>query len=160
MNRKILFLINGLGLGNSTRCLATIEKLIEKNEVSVVTSGNGKWFFQNHNLISNLETIEEIKYGAKNNKINIIETLKGSVSIYKTIRKNSNKIFQFINNYKPASIVTDSVYLSPKIKKLNIPIIAINNADNVIEKFKNIKRKPKSIYMQLYFVESIRLSLS
>ena len=31
MNRKILFLINGLGLGNSTRCLAIIEKLIEKN---------------------------------------------------------------------------------------------------------------------------------
>ncbi len=156
MNRKILFLINGLGLGNSTRCLAIIEKLIEKKcEVSVVTSGNGKWFFQNHNLISNLETIEEIKYGAKNNKINIIETLKGSASIYKTIRKNSNKIFQFINNYKPATIVTDSVYLSPKIKKLNIPIIAINNADIVIEKFKNITRKPKSIYMQLYFVEQL-----
>ena len=39
MNRRILFLINGLGLGNSTRCLAVIEKLIEKNyEVSVITS--------------------------------------------------------------------------------------------------------------------------
>ena len=52
MNRRILFLINGLGLGNSTRCLAVIEKLIEKNcEVSVITSGNGEWFFQNHIII-------------------------------------------------------------------------------------------------------------
>ena len=73
MNKKILFLINGLGLGNSTRCLAIIEKLIEKNcEISIITSGNGEWFFQNLSFVSNLECIDEIKYGSKNNKINII----------------------------------------------------------------------------------------
>ncbi len=158
MNKKILFLINGLGLGNSTRCLAIIEKLIEKNcEISIITSGNGEWFFQNLNFVSNLECIDEIKYGSKNNKINIFETLKSSSNIYKTIKKNSENIFNYIQKHKPDVIVTDSVYLSPKIKKFDIPIIAINNADIVIDKFKNIKKKPKSIYMQLYFVEQLDL---
>ena len=52
MVKKILFLINGLGLGNSTRCSAIIERLIlKKCEVSVITSGNGEWFFKNKNFI-------------------------------------------------------------------------------------------------------------
>lgn len=156
MSKKILFLINGLGLGNSTRCLAIIEKLIEKNcEVSIITSGNGKWFFEDKDFIKNLHIIDEIKYGSKDDKINIFETLKGSLRIYKTIKQNSERIFEIINSYNPQVIVTDSVYLSHKIKKLNVPIIAINNADIVIEKFKEIKKKPRSIYMQLYCVEQL-----
>ena len=77
MTKKILFLINGLGLGNSTRCSAIIDRLIfKKCEVSVITSGNGEWFFKNKIFIKNLYIIDEIKYGSKNNKLNIFETLK------------------------------------------------------------------------------------
>ena len=77
MNKKILFLINGLGLGNSTRCYAIIKSLIRKDcEISIITSGNGEWFFQDKKEITNLHTIEAINYGSKNNKINIFETLK------------------------------------------------------------------------------------
>ena len=55
MNKKILFLINGLGLGNSTRCFAIIERLKLLNaEISVITSGNGKWFFSDKEEIENL----------------------------------------------------------------------------------------------------------
>lgn len=156
MSKKILFLINGLGLGNSTRCSAIIENLVKKDcEISIITSGNGEWFFKNKEYIKNLHTIEEIKYGSKNNKINIIETLKGVPKIYKTIKKNSEKIIKIINDYKPDVIVADSVYLSNKIKKLGIPIVAINNADIVLEKFRQYEKKPKSIYLQLYCVEQL-----
>jgi len=45
MNR-ILFLVNGLGLGNSTRCHAVIEQLLTAgSDIEVVTSDNGLWFF-------------------------------------------------------------------------------------------------------------------
>jgi len=143
MSKKILFLINGLGLGNSTRCSAIIENLVKKNcEISIITSGNGEWFFKNKDYIKNLHTIEEIKYGSKDNKINIFETLKGVPKTYGTIKKNSERIIKIINEYKPDVLVTDSVYLSNKIKKLGIPIVAINNADIVIEKFKQYKEKP------------------
>ena len=156
MSKKILFLINGLGLGNSTRCSAIIESLVKKNcEISVITSGNGEWFFKNKEHIKDLYTIEAIKYGSKNNRINIFETLKGVPKREKTKKENSEKIIKVINDYKPDVMVTDSVYLSNKIKKLEIPIVAINNADIVLEKFRQYEKKPKSIYLQLYCVESL-----
>jgi len=156
MVKKILFLINGLGLGNSTRCSAIIERLIlKKCEVSVITSGNGEWFFKNKNFIKNLYVIDEIKYGSKNNKLNIIETLKGSPKILQTINKNSKTINKVINEILPSVIVTDSVYLSNKISNKKIPIVAINNSDIVIQKFKSYSKKPKSIYLQLYCVEQL-----
>ena len=41
MSKKILFLVNGLGLGNSIRCYSIIERLKKQNnEITVVTSGN------------------------------------------------------------------------------------------------------------------------
>ena len=47
MSKKVLFLVNGLGLGNSTRCYAIIESLKKSNsKIYVVTSGNGEWFFR------------------------------------------------------------------------------------------------------------------
>jgi len=42
MNERVLFLVNGLGLGNSTRCHAVIERLLERGAlVTIATSGNG-----------------------------------------------------------------------------------------------------------------------
>ncbi len=156
MIKKILFLINGLGLGNSTRCYAIIKSLVKnKCEVSIITSGNGEWFFQDKKEIKNLHTIEPINYGSKNNKINIFETLKNVPKILKIIKKNSDKIYKIIDDYKPNVIVTDSVYLSFKIRKFKIPIVAINNSDIVLEKFNFFKKKPKSIYPQLYCVEKL-----
>tara|TARA_B100001057_G_scaffold301008_1_gene301186 strand:+ start:1020 stop:2090 length:1071 start_codon:yes stop_codon:yes gene_type:complete len=156
MNKKILFLVNGLGLGNSTRCYAIIQSLIKnKCEVSIITSGNGKWFFQDKKEIKKLYTIEAINYGSKNNKINIFETLKNIPKILKIIKQNSDKIYKIIDDYKPNVIITDSVYLSLKIKKFRIPIVAINNSDIVLEKFNIFEDKPKSIYPQLYCIEKL-----
>ena len=156
MTKKILFLINGLGLGNSTRCSAIIEKLISKNcEVSVITSGNGEWFFQNKIFVKNLFVIDEIKYGSVNNELNILETLKETPKIFKTIKQNSKTIKKVINEMLPNVIVTDSVYLTNKISNKKTPIVSINNSDIVIQKFKSFSEKPKSIYMQLYCVEQL-----
>ena len=50
MDKKILFLVNGLGLGNSTRCYAIIERLKKlNNKIYIVTSGNGEWFLLSNN---------------------------------------------------------------------------------------------------------------
>ena len=50
--KKILFLVNGLGLGNSIRIYSIIQRLKKQNaELYVVTSGNGKWFYNGLNEI-------------------------------------------------------------------------------------------------------------
>ena len=142
--KKILFLINGLGLGNSIRIYAIIERLNKNNtECHIITSGNGKWFFSG--LIDNnhLNFIEPINYGSINKKLSTLKTILNVPSIISTINQNFQYIFNIINKFKPDVIVTDSVYLFPKIKKLSIPIVAINNADLTVDYFKKFNKKSK-----------------
>ena len=156
MNKKILFLVNGLGLGNSIRCYSIIERLKRhNNEITVITSGNGEWFFKKKKEINNLYFNDPIYYGSNNNKISVSKTLINLNNIFNTIKNNSKKLIDIINNIKPDVIVTDSVYIFPSVKKLSIPIIAINNADLTVDYFKKFKDRPKSIYAQYYFVESM-----
>ena len=156
MNKKILFLINGLGLGNSTRCYAVIQRLKKsQTNIAVMTSGNGNWFFENKHEIDKIFYNKALYYGKNNDKLSTFNTLKNLPTIFKTIKENSKKLLDVISEYKPDVIVTDSVYNFPVIKKLSIPLVGINNADLTIDYFKKIKNKPMSIYPQHYFVESL-----
>jgi predicted glycosyltransferase len=38
--KKILFIVNGAGLGNATRCDAIIEELVNSFDITVICSGN------------------------------------------------------------------------------------------------------------------------
>jgi uncharacterized protein (TIGR00661 family) len=154
VNKKILFLINGLGLGNSTRCFAIIERLKLLNaEISIITSGNGKWFFSDKKEIENLLEIESFKYGEKDGKINTLNTFLSISKIFRTFSDNSKLINNFIEKYKPDIIITDSVYFNYNKKKLSIPLISLNNADQVKYFFNKYKVKPKNIYPQYYGIE-------
>lgn len=155
--KKILFLVNGLGLGNSIRIYALIERL-KKNDIecNIITSGNGKWFFSNLIDEKFLNFIEPINYGSINKKLSAVKTILNVSNILKTINKNSLFIYKIINKFKPDVIVTDSVYLFPEIKKkFSIPIVAINNADLTLDYFKKFKNKPLSIYPQFYAIEQL-----
>ena len=69
---RILMLVNGLGLGNSTRCHAIIQRLQEEGaHVEVVTSGNGLWYFEGRPEVSVLHEIESLYYGKKKGKLSI-----------------------------------------------------------------------------------------
>ena len=62
-NRLIIFCINGLGLGNSTRCLSIIESLKEIDKslrIIVFTSGNGYFFFKKNKLIEKVYSQKQI----------------------------------------------------------------------------------------------------
>ena len=154
--KKILFLVNGLGLGNSIRIYALIERLNKSNvECHIITSGNGKWFFSSLVDSNNLDFIEPINYGSINKKLSAFKTILNIPSILNTINQNSKFILKIINKFKPDVIVTDSVYLFPKIKKFSIPIVALNNADLTVDYFKKFDKKPFSIYPQFYGIEKL-----
>ena len=62
---KILFLIGGMGLGNSTRCHGIIEELIEKSSklktnlhITVITWGMSYTYFKNINFHENIQIIK------------------------------------------------------------------------------------------------------
>ena len=88
--KKILFIVNGLGLGNSTRCEAIIESLTTNGHtVDIITSGNGKNYFENKNYFSNLYEFRSFFY-AKNKK--------GKLSIWHTLLSIPKFILFFFNN--------------------------------------------------------------
>lgn len=61
---KHLFIVNGLGLGNSTRCQALIEKLQKEGGViDIITSGNGLIFFDKQRHHRHLITQSPLYYG-------------------------------------------------------------------------------------------------
>ncbi|MGD0253893.1 MAG: hypothetical protein ABSC01_14500, partial [Verrucomicrobiota bacterium] len=77
MANSCLFVINGLGLGNSTRCHAVIERLAATGcRVHVLTSGNGLAYFEGKSCIESLHSMASFYYSGTNGGISGWATLK------------------------------------------------------------------------------------
>ena len=99
MNKKILFLVNGLGLGNSIRCFSIIQRLRKfKTEINLVCSGNSAWFFKDKINTENFFEIDQIQYGKKGNNLSIYNTLLLTKKNLRIIKENVKKISNIINN--------------------------------------------------------------
>ncbi len=154
MNRRVVFLINGLGLGNSTRCHSVIQALhAEGAEIQVITSGNGTWYFQDIAEISKLHAIQSLHYGSDDGKISILKTIGLAGEFIRVIRSNAAAITDVLKAFRPDIVVTDSEYTFMPMKKLGIPVASLNNADVVIESTRKFVNVPGSVKPQLYGVE-------
>lgn len=149
---RVLFLVNGLGLGNSTRCEAIIKELETQGaEVRIATSGNGLWFFENrHDKIE----LEALYYGASKGRISILRTLGAAVDFVGILRRNEATIARALESFRPDVAVIDSVYSLRALRRSGIPILAINNADVVVDSFHRHKAdRPRDIAAQFHIVE-------
>ena len=154
MGKRVLFLVNGLGLGNSTRCHAVIESLIDnKAEVTVATSGNGLWYFRDYLNFPRVIEIDELHYGKKGERLSIAATFASLGTFYRVLNRNAEIISTALKNFSPDVAVTDSVYTFKPMRKFGVPIVSLNNADVVYKSFFKFKGKPASIYPQFFLVE-------
>lgn len=153
---NVLFLINGLGLGNSTRCHAIIQRLHASGaHIEVVTSGNGLWYFSDKLEISAIHEIQSLAYGSKDGAISIVRTFASIAGIVGIFRRNAKKIGALLDEIRPDVVVTDSDYNFLPIKRRNIPIAALNNADVIWNSYFQFKDQPSSIRAQFYGVEML-----
>ena len=151
---RILFLVNGLGLGNSTRCHAVIQRLLDYSaEIQVVTSGNGLWYFQSVPGIPQLHEIDSLYYGVKDGRISIVRTLTAIADFAAIVRRNAEKIGRILLEWRPDVVVTDSVYTFRPFKRAGIPFVALNNADIVHESYRRFRDRPRSVQAQFWCVE-------
>ena len=154
MSQRIFFLINGLGLGNSTRCHAIIQRLLDQNvEIAIATSGNGLWYFRDQLNYPRVTEIEELHYGKKEGRLSIAATFASLGEFIRVTARNIETISLAIKKFSPDVIVSDSVYTLKRIKKLGVPIVSLNNADVVYKSYFNIGGKPFSILPQFYMIE-------
>ena len=151
---RILFIVNGLGLGNSTRCHAIIERLLRGGaEVQVVTSGNGLWYFRSVPGIAHLHEIESLYYGVKDGRISIARTLAAARDFTAILRRNGRRMAAIVSDWRPDVAVTDSVYTFRPFRRSGIPLVALNNADVVHKAYRRFRDRPKSIRAQFWCVE-------
>lgn len=157
-NRLIIFCINGLGLGNSTRCLSIIESLKEIDKslrIIVFTSGNGYFFFKKNKLIEKVYSQKQINYSKKNGQLNALDTFLLFPNFYKVFNHNTKKILELEKIYNADLIFTDSFYFLPFLKKeIKCKLISLNNANEVVKSFFSLKiKKSFLIFPQFFFIE-------
>ncbi|MDC0458550.1 hypothetical protein OAM32_02030, partial [Alphaproteobacteria bacterium] len=155
MAKRILFLVNGLGLGNSTRCHAVIEQLISMGSiVGIVTSGNGHWYFANNPVSKDVFEISQLNYSKKHGRLDILGTIFSFRKMLNVTKENSEILSDIIQNFEPDVVVSDSVYAVNSIKKIGIPLISLNNADVVVSYYMKYG-VPRSVRFQFHAIERI-----
>ncbi len=153
---RVLMLVNGLGLGNSTRCHAVIQRLGERGaEVATITSGNGKWYFDGRHDAGQIHGIEAFYYASHNGRISIPRTLLSVGDFRRIAKRNAAAIDTVLDTFRPDVAVLDSVYTTAPMKKRGIPIAALNNADVVHLSYRRFSDRPRSIRMQFYAIEEM-----
>ncbi|NLB55440.1 MAG: hypothetical protein GX811_06700, partial [Lentisphaerae bacterium] len=113
MFRKCLFVINGLGLGNSTRCYAIIEQLRLRRpdlEIHVLTSGNGLEFFANKAEVASVTEIENFFYSEKDHQISAWRTFLALGHLAKKAMIKQRQFDEALSRLKPGVVIVDSEY--------------------------------------------------
>jgi len=153
---KILFLCNGLGLGNSTRCHAIMQRLHAAGaRIEVVTSGNGLWYFSDKPEVMAVHEVQSLAYGSKDGVISISRTLVSLAGMLAIIRRNAKVLGTVLDEFCPDIVVSDSEYNFLPVKRRNVPLVALNNADVVWHSYFRFKDRPKSIQAQFFAVEML-----
>lgn len=155
MTRRILLIVNGLGLGNSTRCHAVIQSLAAAGAtVEVVTSGNGLWFFRDKPEVAAVHEVPALTYGKKNGRLSVMATVAGLASEAVSILRHTEAVLdQVVRRFRPQVAVTDSIYVFRTFKRHGVAHVALNNADMVMEAIGRLKGVPASVLPQFCAIE-------
>jgi UDP:flavonoid glycosyltransferase YjiC (YdhE family) len=152
--KRVLFLVNGLGLGNATRCHAIMQKLAEAGVgCSVATSGNGLWYFRQQPDVDEPVELESLHYGSSHGRISAVRTILSMPEYVTAIRSNARIIEALMNSLTPDAVVTDSIYVPRRGRMRRVPLLAVNNADVVRTLYRRYADRPKSIRLQFHAVE-------
>src|SRR5690606_20736075 len=127
--KKVLFVVAGIGLGNSTRCQAVMEHLLNKGvECEIATYGKGyQYFTQNLTNVRVLRMHDIALHG-----FGFWDFLKASLRFLFRTFLNDLFILRQIRQSAPDAIVYDSVYgFFPRLFS-RAKILSINHSDVIL----------------------------
>ena len=151
---RVLFLVNGLGLGNSSRCHAVIQQLAEADaEIELVTSDNGCWYFDGRPEIARLTVIPALRYGARDGHISIAATLAKLGHLVAALRDADRIIAAVVARFRPHVVVADSVYSLRAVRRAGCAVAALNNSDMVVRGMGRFRDWPVNLLPQFACVE-------
>ncbi|MCC6137824.1 MAG: hypothetical protein IT287_04280 [Bdellovibrionaceae bacterium] len=134
--QKVLFIVNGFGLGNSSRCDAIIALLLEKKiNITILCAENSWKYFKErmHHLDVEVIPFRQLSYGRFRDKFSLFSTFLILPRNCLLLASNKYQLFRILYRTHFDAIVIDSDYTITLGKLfLKIPIIAINNSEFVI----------------------------
>jgi len=152
--RTCLFIINGLGLGNSTRCYAVMEHLVEAGfRIHVLTSGNGLAFFQDKACLDSVSEMGSFHYSGANGGVSGWATLKSFRKLAAISRTKSRQLSRLLDRLRPDVAIVDSEYALGPLRVRKVPIIGINTSELVVTNYLRARNKPSEIRSQFWLVE-------
>lgn len=125
---KILYSINGEGMGHATRSMALIQELRKKHDVMVI-AGSSRVYPYVKNIHPKTKMYEGIRITYKDDEVDDYETLK---KYFRWITNESpssiKKIYKIFKSYKPDILLTDFDGTTSYIANvLDIPVACICN---------------------------------
>ena len=156
MAKVALFVVNGLGLGNSTRCHAVIERLRAKGVgVHVMTSGNGLWYFGGRtNEIDGLHPMDSLRYCSRGGRLSAWRTLLSMPVQARMLWRKALGVRALVRELGPDAVVVDSEYVCLGGRILGVPVAALNNSDVVCAEYAKMPGvAPRSVRAQFNLVE-------
>jgi len=149
----ILFAINGLGMGNSTRCHVVIQRLAAEADVHVITSGNGLFFFKDRPGITSLTEMPALAYAFSGDGVSTLGTLASIRTLLKKLREKEQRFETLLDEIKPDLVATDSEYIIRPVLRRRIPLAGINNSDVVVNEYFRRKKLPAAIRSHFWGIE-------
>ena len=154
---KVLFIVNGLGLGNSTRCSAIIHELYGLGyEIDLVTSANGLNYFKTSDKIAELFSFRSLVYGKHNGKLSVVKTILMFPWLFGFFILNCITLRSILSKNKYSAVIFDSDYsvISIKWQRQRPLLLAINNAEVIVSECRKRSDLPRNIRMQ-YVIEKL-----
>ena len=140
MKKRILFLVNGYGLGNSTRIHAIIQHIGSRYNMDVFAYGNSLKYFKQVSEVQNVFEGQPMEYGVKNGEIDSFSTIGKVFKNLKAIYKSYEQIKKITKSRPYNLIVSDSNY-SPVFLKKRPKLISLNSADVTFQRALKMKKK-------------------
>ncbi|MDP2653363.1 MAG: glycosyltransferase family protein [Candidatus Omnitrophota bacterium] len=156
--QRLLFIVNGLGMGNSTRCYAVMRELMALGYgVDVLTSGNGYDFFRQRHDIGAVHLLRSLYYGKRGKRLSILYTFLAFPHFIWILLKNMRIASEIIRGGRYRAIVIDSDYTLLLLRPfLRVPVIAVNNADVIVAEYQKAPKPPCRFYAQ-FLIERMDL---
>jgi len=151
---KCLFLVNGLGLGNSTRCHAIIEHLAAEGwEIHVMTSGNGLSYFEGKAGVASLSGMESLFYSGSGTGISGWSTLGTIGALASRAKAKRRQLGARLEEIQPQIAVVDSEYSLAPLRRRRIPVIGLNTSEIVVSQYFKNRRQSRGIHSHFWLVE-------
>jgi uncharacterized protein (TIGR00661 family) len=139
---KILYAINGEGMGHATRSAAIIDELKERHKIRVIVASSRPYPFLKKKF-TNVHKYEGLRIQYKDNKVDDRATVKDFLK--KTVKNMPSaykKAYKIIRQFKPDIILTDLEGVSATLGSiLNIPVVCICNNHAVTKLKYKVPRK-------------------